>query len=53
MKAKKIGAIKFRSARAAARYMLQRYSSWTQTQIARKLRVTIPCVNQVAMELRS
>ena len=53
MTACKVGAIKFRSARSAARYMLRRCPNMTQTAIAKKLHVTIPCVNQVATELRS
>ena len=48
----KVGAIKYRSRRAAARYYLT-HSKLSQTAIARKLHVTIPCVNQVATELNS
>jgi hypothetical protein len=44
---------KYRSARAAARYLLtsRKYRSLTQTSIAKRLHVTLPCVNQVATEL--
>jgi len=34
----------------AARHYLTR-TKWSQTAIAKKLRVTVPCVNQVATEL--
>jgi len=39
-----------RGRRAAARHYLTR-TKWSQTAIAKKLRVTVPCVNQVATEL--
>jgi len=53
MHARIIEGKKFRSARAAAHHMLtaRKYRSLTQTAIAKKLRVTVPCVNQVATEL--
>ena len=54
MKTRTVEGKKFRSARAAARHLLtaRRFRGWSQTRIARRLRVTVPCVNQVAMELR-
>jgi len=48
----RFGAIHKRSAREAARLYLTR-THLSQTEIARRLHVTVPCVNQVAMELRS
>ena len=52
MTARTLGAIKFRSARAAALYLLK-HSHLSQTAIASKLRVSILCVNQVAMQIKS
>jgi hypothetical protein len=46
----KIGKFSFRSRRSAARWYLTR-SKLSQTEIARRLKVTVPCVNQVATEL--
>jgi len=51
MKSAKFGALKFRSRRAAARHYLT-HTKLSQTAIARRLHVTVPCVNQVATEIR-
>lgn len=47
MKAYKMGAVKYRSRSAAARWLLKN-TKLSQTAIAKKLRVSIPCVNQLA-----
>ena len=46
MRAAKLGAIRFRSRSAKVRFYLKN-TSLSQTLIARKCRVSIPCVNQV------
>jgi predicted XRE-type DNA-binding protein len=47
MRAFKLGAVKFRSRSAAAKYLL-RNSHLSQTEIAKRVHVSIPCVNQLA-----
>jgi DNA-directed RNA polymerase specialized sigma24 family protein len=47
MRIAKHGAIKFRSRSAKAAFLLQKYPSWSQTAIAKRCGISIPCVNQV------
>lgn len=51
MKAVKIGAVKFRSRSAAVRNYLKRSSKLTQTAIAQKCGVSVPCVNQIKSKM--
>jgi predicted XRE-type DNA-binding protein len=47
MRSFKLGAVKYRSRSAAAKYLL-RHTHLSQTEIAKRVHVSIPCVNQLA-----
>jgi hypothetical protein len=51
MKAFKYGNVRFRSRSAAARFYLKR-TTLSQTAIAKRLHVSVPCVCQIAAEVR-
>lgn len=51
MTACKIGNKTYRSRSAAASWYLKR-SKFSQSEIARKVGVTVPCVNQIAAKLK-